>query len=294
MNYVIENEHLKVEVADLGAELQSIYGKKTNFEYLWQGDKTYWGGRAYNLFPICGRLTEGKYTFKEKTYEMILHGFARKTVFSLIEQTKNTLVFGIKSDEKTLAIYPFEFDFKVKYYLKGASIKTEYQVTNTGKENLLFSVGGHPGFNTPLLEGADFSDHYVELPKAKKNVEKLVLSETCFYTGKNQPFKLRNGKILDLTHGFFDHDGVFLENMGNTAILKCNNGERFVKLKYSDMTHLGFWHAPKTEAPYVCIEPWHGIPADDQVIDKFEEKRELMTLKKGKKYTSYINITVNE
>jgi galactose mutarotase-like enzyme len=52
----IENDLLRVQASSLGAELQSIVLKKDGTEYLWQGDPTYWKGRAYNLFPICGRL----------------------------------------------------------------------------------------------------------------------------------------------------------------------------------------------------------------------------------------------
>ena len=64
MLYSIENDRLRVEINDIGAELYSIKDKADGFEYLWQGDPQYWSGRAYNLFPICGRITEGRYTYK--------------------------------------------------------------------------------------------------------------------------------------------------------------------------------------------------------------------------------------
>lgn len=38
---VLENECLRVEISTLGGTLQSIWGKKTGIEYLWQGDRTY-------------------------------------------------------------------------------------------------------------------------------------------------------------------------------------------------------------------------------------------------------------
>lgn len=293
MNYTIENEHLKVEIADKGAELMSIYGKKTKFEYLWQGNPEFWSGRAYVLFPICGRLTQGKYTLDGKEYEMNLHGFARKTTYTLVEQNKEDITFNIKSNEDTKKMYPFDFDFSIKYTLNGATVKTEMIVKNTGKVDLPFSVGGHPGFNVPLNDGNDFSDHYVEFEK-KKNVEKLLFSETCYYTGKNESFPLEDDKIIRLKHSMFDNDAIFLANMDDTVTLKSKTGSRFVKVKYNDMTHLGLWHAPKTTAPYVCIEPWHGVPAIDNVVDDFSTKRELMRIAPNKTYTTFIDITVNE
>ena len=83
----IKNDFLTASVDTVGAELVSLINKADGTEYLWQGDPTYWTGHAYNLFPICGRLWEGKYTYQGKTYDMNLHGFARKTAFALTEQT---------------------------------------------------------------------------------------------------------------------------------------------------------------------------------------------------------------
>jgi len=61
--YFIENEFLKIEVCSIGAELFSIYDKKKNVEYLWQGDPVYWKRRAPVLFPIVGNLKEDIYIY---------------------------------------------------------------------------------------------------------------------------------------------------------------------------------------------------------------------------------------
>ena len=74
MIYSIENEKLKVSVDPAGAQLQSVYSKDANTEYLWQGDKTYWGGRAYNLFPFIGRMYKNTYICGGKEYTSRTHG----------------------------------------------------------------------------------------------------------------------------------------------------------------------------------------------------------------------------
>ena len=51
MDYIIKNDKVTVVISDLGAEMMSI--KKDGCEYLWQGDSTYWAGRACNLFPFA-------------------------------------------------------------------------------------------------------------------------------------------------------------------------------------------------------------------------------------------------
>ena len=147
MNYVIENDLIRVTVSDTGAEIVSVYGKTTRFEYLWQGNPEFWQGRAPLLFPICGRLTDGKYVYNGKEYSMIIHGFARKKTFALAEKSGDKAVFVLESDEETLAQYPFPFRLTVTYTVNGSTVRTAMKVENTGKSDLRFSLGGHPGFN---------------------------------------------------------------------------------------------------------------------------------------------------
>ena len=59
----IENSELSVSVSTLGAELMSVSGKGGT-EFLWNGDKNVWSGRAPLLFPICGGLKDGKYIYE--------------------------------------------------------------------------------------------------------------------------------------------------------------------------------------------------------------------------------------
>lgn len=136
--YTLENDVISVVINSIGAELYSIKTKADGCEYLWQGDPEYWSGRSYNLFPICGRLTEGKYTYNGKTYEMNLHGFARDSEFSLIKREAGELSFELISDESTKAVYPFDFRYVVSYILDGGRLRTVYEVYNSGNGELIF------------------------------------------------------------------------------------------------------------------------------------------------------------
>ncbi len=293
MNYTIENDVIRVEFSDRGAEMMSLVGKKTGFEYLWQGNPEFWGGRATVLFPICGRLTEGKYTYRGKEYEMVLHGFAKLQTYTVVEQKSDAITFELRPNEESRKAYPFDFIFRVSYTLDGASVRTTMAVENSGSEVLPFSVGGHPGFNVPFVEGESFEDYYMEF-KCAKPTESLVMSPTCYYTGKNQPFALREGRFLDMKHSLFDNDAIFLEGMCNHVSLKSKKNDRAVTVHFEDMTHLGFWHKPGTEAPFVCIEPWHGVPAYDGKVDDMETKNEMIHLPVGEKYSTYFDVIITE
>ena len=289
--YTIENQEIKVTITDQGAEMISLIGKADNTEYLWQGDPTYWTGHAYNLFPICGRLTEGKYTYRGNTYEMNLHGFFRKSHVDMYEQGDNFISFRMVDSEATRKIYPFGFDFTLTYTLMENTVVTTFDVINTGDNDLIFAVGGHPGFNLPMGGEGAFEDYYLEFDEPCET-RKLVMSETCYYMNDTVPFPLRDGKYLSLSHDLFDNDAIFLANAAEGVTLKSDKSGKYVHLSYPDMKFVGLWHAPKTEAPYMCIEPWTSVPAIDGVIDDFETKLEMNKLAPGATYTNSFSITV--
>lgn len=279
--YTLENDVISVVINSIGAELYSIKTKADGCEYLWQGDPEYWSGRSYNLFPICGRLTEGKYTYNGKTYEMNLHGFARDSEFSLIKREAGELSFELISDESTKAVYPFDFRYVVSYILDGGRLRTVYDVYNSGNGELIFALGGHPGFMVPLNSGDCFEDYRLEFSKPTYGVKKLAMSETCYTLPDYEDFPLENGYIIPLRHNMFDHDAIFLSETSGEVTLKSKNGGKSVCVSYPDMKYIGFWHKPYTEAPFVCIEPWTSVPAYDSVIDKLETKRDMIHLKSG-------------
>lgn len=293
MEYILENEQLKVTVSDAGAEIRSIVGKKTGTEYLWQGDPTYWAGRAPVLFPICGRLTGGKYTWKGQTYEMNLHGFARHCTFTAEKVSKNAITLLLTANEETKKSYPFDFEFRMTYTLTDSTVECRYDVENEKEDDLPFAIGGHPGFNVPMEAGKNFEDYRLEFACAKEARE-LVFSDTCFDTGKTRAFPLEEGRILPLRHSLFDIDAVFLTDMCHKVTLGTPGGTRSLTLSFKGFPHVGFWHKPRTKAPYVCIEPWCSVPSPDGVIDDFATKKELTHLKKGESYTNAFEITICE
>ena len=278
MNYTLKNDRLIVTVSDLGGELQSV--KKDGCEYLWQGDKTFWAGRAPLLFPICGRFFGGKYTYRGATYEMGTHGFLRHSVLSLVSSSDEKLVLGLCANEETRKQYPFDFSFTVTYTLSESRLTVSVAVQNTGEEVLPFAFGGHPGFNLPLDGKRDFSDWYLEFSEPC-HPQELIFSDTCFDTGRVRPYALDGDRRLPLRHSLFDIDGVFLSGTPGQVTLKSDLSNRSVTLIYPDFPYLGLWHKPRTDAPYVCIEPWCGLPSPDGKIEALEEKTNVFRLACG-------------
>ena len=276
MIYTIENEALTVQISSLGAELYSIKSSD-GCEYLWQGDSKYWGGRAPIMFPICGRFFGGKYTYLSKEYEMGSHGIARHSEFSLKSQEKSKITLSLVGNDQTKKSYPFDFVFDVTFSLKGSALSVEYKVKNTDEKDLIFGLGGHPAFNVPLEKGLKFEDYSVEFPN-ECDAFMLDLSPTCFCTRNDKLYLGGKTKKIDLKHSLFDNDAIFLYNTPKTITLSSNKGEKSVTLKFDNMKYVGLWHATKTDAPYVCIEPWCSSPSDDGVVDNLLTKKEMVHL----------------
>lgn len=292
MNYTISNDQIEVTVSDVGAELMSIKSLKDGTEFLWQGDPAFWAGRAYNLFPICGRLAEGKYTFRGETYEMNLHGFVRKSTLDATVLARDKIDFGLRSDERTKAMYPFDFEYHICYSLVGSTVKMEISVINHTDSTMPFALGGHPGFNVPLAGAGAFEDWRLEFCPECEPVH-VVFSDACLTTEERKPFPLEDGKILCLRHDLFDHDAVVLAGTSHRVSLKSDLSPHSVTVEVPDaMKYLGIWHAPKKEAPYVCIEPWTSLPAYDGRVDDLETKEDMFELSPLASYELIWTITV--
>ncbi len=285
MEYCLDNGVLSVRVSSLGGELQSV--KKDGREYLWQGDPAYWEGKAPNLFPYIARLTRGTCTVHGKAYQLPIHGFLPTTEMTAEtqeaerEEDSNAvrLVLRLDADERTLACYPFVFTLRIVYELEGDSLRITYEVTNGGKEEMYFGIGGHPGFQVPLEDGLSFGDYFLEFETAAEQMPVRVgFSPACFLNGKDEPYPLQGGSRIPLGHELFDDDAIVLSGTPKTVVLRSEKGSRGVRVRFPGMPYIGFWHAVKKPAPYVCIEPWSSLPSRQDVVEELSEQPGLIHL----------------
>ncbi|MDO4746634.1 MAG: aldose 1-epimerase family protein, partial [Bacillota bacterium] len=97
----IKNDYLSVGINTLGAELMYI-NSADKTEYLWNGDKEVWKGRAPILFPICGGLKEDKYIYDNNEYIQYKHGFAKGMEFTVENLSETKAEFVLTSSFDTL------------------------------------------------------------------------------------------------------------------------------------------------------------------------------------------------
>lgn len=269
MMVTIANEHLTVIISSKGAELQSIYNKQEQLEYMWSGDAAFWGKKSPVLFPIIGTLKNDTYYFNDKTYQLGRHGFARDMEFTVTEQTGSAVRFTVESNEVTLAKYPFAFRFEVKYELNGSSVKVTYSVSNTGKSAMYFSVGGHPAFKLPIAEGVNYNDYYLEFNQPE-HAGRWPISKDGLIETKPVDL-LNNTDRLSLTKELFEKDALVFKGLSsNSVTLKSDKNTHGLSFDFTGFPYLGVWAAKN--ADFVCIEPWCGIAdsvnTDQQLVNK--------------------------
>ena len=144
MDYIIENEYLKVTVTTFGAQLKSVIRKCDGVEHVWQADPDVWGYHAPILFPHCGKVVDGKIEAKGGIYESSQHGFARLMEHDFVDQTKDTIVLELCSNAETLAKFPYEFRLVSTFTLEGDTVHHTLTVENLDAEKLPFPLYSAP------------------------------------------------------------------------------------------------------------------------------------------------------
>ncbi|MGN8762530.1 aldose 1-epimerase family protein [Oribacterium sp. HCP3S3_B9] len=311
MIYTLRNSEMEVQVSSKGGELVSMKDADKT-EYIWIGDATYWKRHAPQLFPCIGRLTNNQYRMDGALHEMGQHGFLRDYELTKVEseeqagaetvrdaagqagaeaETVTSLHLQLQSDTSTRQLYDRDWTVDIFYSLCGKTLIVKFQVRNRDVRTMRFGYGIHPGFNVPLNPALRFEDyrldfHEVSTPKQMELTERYTIS------GGMHDYALAEGRYLPLQHSLFDHDAIILKDMPHTVTLGSQKDEKKVTVTFPDMPYLGIWHAPETDAPFVCIEPWSSLPSTDSVIDEFETKPDFITVEPEETYTNSWSISI--
>lgn len=289
MEYIIENENLRVCIDDYGAELKSIFGKKHQVEYLWQGNPNFWARRAPILFPIVGKLKDNTYKYKNHDYQLSQHGFARDMIFELLANDDTKISFILKSNDATRVAYPFEWTLSVIYQINDNKLSVSVEINNTSSANdMWFSVGFHPAFNVPLgQETNEQNTYFLEFNKditaTKRLLDNGVLSNSFEIGIENSRIPLENDTFL--------RDALIFQDLkSNEITLHSENSERGLIFSFDGFPYLGIWSKP--DAPFVCIEPWHGIADTTDHDGNLVNKEGIKSLKPTKTFCCGYSVEV--
>lgn len=275
--YCIENEYLRVNISQLGAEIVSIWSKTRAEELLWQGEE--WQGRAPILFPIVGNLPKGQYKAKGQTYELPRHGFARSSLFELRDSCPHSLTLGLQDSEQSLFNYPYSFDLSVTYHLEEKTVNVSFSVANYKENELIFSLGFHPAFSA----SDDLDLIFEDSPKS------YCYGNQGFVDFSSQP-QIDMSTSLPLSKVDFSRGAIYMRNTKSQQIT-LKDGTRELGISLPDVPYVVVWKNPGSE--FICIEPCFGItsPSDDDVLS-LSDKPGVVRLEFGENFTTMSQIKV--
>lgn len=287
MNYIIKNKFLEVTIASEGAEIKSI--KYNNEERLHNSNPTYWNRSAPLLFPNIG-LTKAH--FNQIYYPLPKHGIVRTSEFILLNQTEDSILFGLESSPESKKMYPFDFKLEIGYRLINNEIKGTFKVLNTSFLPLPFNFGLHPAFRIPLQENEQFSDYLIDFHSVNTYHIPTLLVDSGFMDFTKTAKVFTDLNELKLNYHDYDDDALVFTNLNTDQVtLKHQKVNKGVTVKFTGFTKLGIWTPAKKNAPFICIEPWIGCSDDVNKNHEFYEKEDLIVLEKDESKTieySYI------
>jgi galactose mutarotase-like enzyme len=282
----IRSNSLTAAIDPLGAQLSTL--KDGTQDLLWDGNPALWTGRAPILFPIVGALAGGSYRLDGQTYPLSRHGFARGKPFSVVDTTPSSALFRLCADDATLQVYPFHFELDVHFAIDGATLSLTTTVRNKGNADMSASVGYHPGFRWPLPYDQPRSSHFIEFEVAEPDPIRRIGTDGLL-TPSSVPTPV-TGRRLALADALFQDDVVIFDRIKSRAVTYGSERGPRIRVSFPDAPYLGVWTKPG--APFICIEPWHGITDPQGFTGDFKDKPGIFVLAAGEILSTTMAITL--
>ena len=284
MEYILENDYLKVTVTTSGAQVKSVVRKCDGVEHMWQADPSVWGYHAPILFPYCGKLVKDTLHAKGKDYPGKQHGFARNREHTLLWQDGTSLELALESDEETMTLFPYDFRLVSTFTLENDQLHHTLTVENLDAESLPFGIGYHPAFQVPFDDkhtAADYELRFdsMESPLCINNLPKGLMHGNFYYLGTNID-------ALPVCPELFANDSHCMTNLTSQTLgLYEKDTGRAVICDIADFPYTLIWSKPG-DVKFVCIEPWHSLPSPENGTTDYLQKPAAAILAPGETWST--------
>lgn len=194
------------------------------------------------LFPICGQLQDGRYTWEGKEYRMKNHGLARTSPWEVEatgtgEAGEPFVRLRLTSTEAMLESYPFAFELVFTYSLLDGALVIRQEYRNRSARPMPMYPGFHPYFATAVKE---------------LDYETDAARYLDYNDGVTKPFE---GK-LDI--GPLPESVVLLGAKTPAVSFRLPESGRKVTLEYTEhFRYVVLWTASGRD--FVCVEPWMAL-----------------------------------
>ena len=271
---IISNEKCRAELNEHGEMISFKIGEE---DYIWSGEARFWNGHAPTLFPYCGRIKNERALYNGREFSgQTIHGFARKQTHTLIKSGRSNARFELCENAQTLERYPYPFKLETEYVLMKNGYGVRFTVTNTGTESMPFSIGSHPAYMIPGEIGD--CDLFVE---GTENALYYANDEDGLFRGDLVMGQVR-AEGLPLSYSLFRRRGMIFPSLDEHKRFTVKNrvtGRGF-SVSFDDFPVCVMWMSHE-DCPFICVEPWHGLPDESHTDGCFEKKFFVITLGAG-------------
>jgi len=191
------------------------------------------------LFPIFGRLKDGKYTWDGGEYAMEIHGFGHTSCWQVEAQTEDSLTLVLESNADTLAQYPFRFRVALTFRMEDGALTIHQRYENRDTKPMPYNYGFHPYF----------------LTKKPEDIQVETTADTFldFAVGA-KPFG-QGSVAVTLPEGAPETGAAFLGVHGPTVLHWADGNKLTMEFDHSFPTHVLWTQAEKA---FLCVEPVNG------------------------------------
>jgi galactose mutarotase-like enzyme len=284
----IRSDRLTAAISSLGAELQSITDSAGR-DYLWNGDATWWTGRAPILFPIVGTLAHDELRIDGGEYTMPKHGFARHSPFHLVDHGESEATFRLEATDATRVVYPFAFTLDIRFAVADATLSITATLSNPDVHPLPASFGFHPAFRWPLPDGGDRAEHRLRFA-ADEPAPIRRIAPGGLLTPVLHPTPV-DGRDLRLDDSLFVDDALIFDALASRSLRFGTPDEAGIEVSWENLPELGVWTKPG--APYLCIEPWQGYSDPQGFTGDFRDKPGVIEVPPGGERRFTMNVTID-
>ena len=278
--FELENNKLRIRVCSVGAELQSVYSKELEMEYIWQPGAETFAHHTMLLFPNPGRIAHDRIIVGGKVYPATMHGFANDMEFRLVEHSANKILLELAATDYTRRYFPYEFRLQVVFTLKDDVVEQNFYVINDDRKAVYYCLGANPGFYCPIVLG-ESGDDYSLVFDTPQNLDREVLeAHTRLLTGNTTPALVGETEIPLDEHFFDDGPRLYCNMNANTITLLSNRSGHFMELGVAGFENLCLWGAPG-KMSVICIEPWCGTSDRTDTDHIWENKPGIRRIEVG-------------
>ena len=163
-------------------------------------------------------------------------------------------------------------------------------VRNPATDDLRCGICYHPAFNFPIdaqytTPNYGFRFDQPESPVILDARPNGLLSGKCYYQWKNQ-------QAIQLTDDLFANDSFCMAGLRTKTIGIYEKGTgRKITCNVEGYPYALIWSAPAKPVRFVCIEPWHSLPAAETDPQQWSQRAAAACLAPGESWETTLSTT---